>query len=345
MSRQGYWLGRGFQRLGNAGSLGQDPAVPPVSCCTLCLPPATRVHCLASCLTSLVSVTLLSWAALSPPSCLAAKLAAERHRAAAEAAQAEAGVLRERCARQQQALAQQEDKENRWKVRDAAMDCGFVWQLSCCNARTGECRGSLTCGDRRGLCWRSKAAPGPPPHATTNNTNSSNMNTTLPKQLQENVLKPVSLGPAHRSARRTCGCLWRSPPSRACPPPAPAGSWPRLGRQRPSCVSRCDFKLSRSLHQQVVCIVLNVDAVWKRSGHQLGEMLLWWFRAFCSTCPSKWVHSCSLTLRLLVAAQHLPSALTLHAASQPEAAASGQRAAANRRGRHQARGGSAAAAG
>ncbi|KAL4423868.1 hypothetical protein ABPG75_001169 [Micractinium tetrahymenae] len=49
----------------------------------------------------------------------AAKLAAEQHRMAAEAAQAEARVLRERCARQQQALAQQEDKENRWKEREA----------------------------------------------------------------------------------------------------------------------------------------------------------------------------------------------------------------------------------
>ena len=47
----------------------------------------------------------------------AARGAAEEQRRAAEVAQAEARVLRDRCAAQGQAISQQQDKENQWKVR------------------------------------------------------------------------------------------------------------------------------------------------------------------------------------------------------------------------------------
>ncbi|PSC73290.1 E3 ubiquitin-ligase BRE1-like 2 isoform A [Micractinium conductrix] len=49
----------------------------------------------------------------------AAKASAEQQRTAAEAALAEARVLRERCTRQQAAISQQKDKENLWKEREA----------------------------------------------------------------------------------------------------------------------------------------------------------------------------------------------------------------------------------
>ncbi len=51
-----------------------------------------------------------------PPLRPAAKAAAEAQRQAAEAAQGEARVLRERCSQQRAALSQQQDKENQWKV-------------------------------------------------------------------------------------------------------------------------------------------------------------------------------------------------------------------------------------
>ncbi|KAI3432441.1 hypothetical protein D9Q98_003994 [Chlorella vulgaris] len=49
----------------------------------------------------------------------AAKAAAEEQRKAAEVALAEAGVLRARCNQQAQAIAQQQNKENDWKEREA----------------------------------------------------------------------------------------------------------------------------------------------------------------------------------------------------------------------------------
>lgn len=69
-----------------------------------------------------------------PPA--AARAAAEEQRQAAEAAVAEAKVLRERCSQQGQAILQQQDKENQWKASAGLPACLLVsklpaWQLLC----------------------------------------------------------------------------------------------------------------------------------------------------------------------------------------------------------------------
>lgn len=52
-------------------------------------------------------------------------------RQAAEAAQGEARVLRERCSQQRAALSQQQDKENQWKVRQRGGCSWAVGLVSC----------------------------------------------------------------------------------------------------------------------------------------------------------------------------------------------------------------------
>jgi hypothetical protein len=77
-----------------------------------------------------------------PPA--AARAAAEEQRQAAEAAVAEARVLRERCSQQGQAISQQQDKENQWKA-----SAGLLARP---HARMPACPCFTICGAWQRLC-------------------------------------------------------------------------------------------------------------------------------------------------------------------------------------------------